>query len=112
MISQTQNTNQTPYEGVSYKGKYMLVFLEGKKITLGLKEIEYLKKIMNANREVRPYDGSAFGWVANRYMRYHYKRLYSMEKKGLVSIQPENGHLVIRLTELGLKVIDILQNAE
>ncbi len=110
MMSCTQNQVKTPETGVVQKANYTIVFLGEKRITVGPKEISYLRKIASTDKEVRPYDQDAFGWVANRYMRFHYRRLYRMEEKGLITIDVEHGHLTVKLTELGLKVIDAIEN--
>ncbi len=111
-VNEVNTQTQTPEMGVKDKGHYFEVFLGGLKVTLGPRELWYLRRISQYKVHVPIYDPDVFGVIPQRYVRFHAKRIYGMESKGLIKIEINDGCLSAILTPLGVKVLEALEKAK
>jgi len=112
LASQEADSSQFPEMSVKKMGHYYEVFFSGFRVTVGRREWQYLVKMAEIGTYVSIFDQSVFGYITRAYVRYHVKRMYEMERKGLVQIEPNDGHSSVILTPLGVQVVKVLKQAK
>jgi len=108
MNTQKISGKETPEMGAIKTGNKVVFFVNGKKFELTRKEIETMEIIARNGGLVVPFSSTIFGLETKKQSAAHAKRIFKLRDLGIIQYTMVQGLLRVAITELGLKILDML----